>query len=88
MTYPEMPSIGICLSWRPGSSGGDRECCRIGVVLNDILLMNLFNIEDGLGGVFSLNSEVNVVPTIFCLSELPMRYYVGVKSRNECNVSQ
>jgi hypothetical protein len=82
-----MPSIGICLSWRPGSSGGDREYYRIGVVLNDILLINLFDIEDGLGDIFSLNSEVNVVPTIFYLSELSMRYHVSVKFRNKCNVS-
>jgi hypothetical protein len=83
-----MPSIDICLSWRPRSSGGDREYYRIRVILNDILLINLFNIEDGLGGIFSLNSEVNVVPTIFYLSELSIRYYVGIKFRNEYNVSQ
>ena len=57
-------------------------------MLNHILLVNLFHIEDGLGGVFLLDPEVHVVPTISCLSELPMRYHVGVKSRNECNVSQ
>ena len=89
MTHPEMPSIGICLPWWSGGFGRDRECCCcIWIVLNHILLVNLFHIEDGLGGVFLLDPEVNVVPAISCLSELPMRYHVGVKSRNEYNVSQ
>jgi hypothetical protein len=57
-------------------------------VLNYILLVNLFHIEDGLGGVFLLDPKINVVPAISYLSELPIRYHVGVKSKNEYNVSQ
>jgi hypothetical protein len=56
-------------------------------VLNYILLVNLFHIEDGLGGIFLLDPEVNVVPAIFYLSELPIRYHVNIKSRNKYNVS-
>jgi hypothetical protein len=56
-------------------------------MLDDILFINLFHIEDSLGGIFLLDPKVNVVLTIFCLSELPMRYHVGVKSRNKYNVS-
>jgi hypothetical protein len=83
-----MPPIDIYLSWRPRSSGGDWKYYRIGVVLNHILLVNLFYIKDGLGGIFLLDPKVNVVPTISCLSELPIRYHVNIKSRNKYNVSQ
>jgi hypothetical protein len=83
-----MPSIGICLSWRPGNSGGDRECCRIGIMLNDILFINLFYIEDGLGGIFLLNPKVNVVPTISYLSELSIGDYINIKSRDKSNLFQ
>jgi hypothetical protein len=49
--------------------------------------MNLFNIKNGLGDIFSLNSEVNVVLTISYLSELPIKYHINIKFRNKYNVS-
>jgi hypothetical protein len=55
-------------------------------MLNDILLINLFYIKDGLGGVFLLNSEINVVLTIFCLSELSIGDYINMKSRDKSNL--
>jgi hypothetical protein len=87
MAYPQMPSIGVCLSWRPRSSGRDRECCcRIEVVLNHILLVNLFYIKDGLGGVFSLDFEVDIILMVSCLSKLSVGYYIGIKSRDKSNL--
>jgi hypothetical protein len=66
--------------------GGDREYYRIGIILNDILLINLFYIKDGLGGIFLLDPEVNVVLTIFCLSELFIEDYINIKSRDKNNL--
>jgi hypothetical protein len=83
-----MPSIGICLSWRPGGSGRDGKCCRcIGIVLNHILLVNLFHIEDGLRSSLSLNPEVDIILMIFILPELPIRDNIDVKARDKYNVS-
>jgi hypothetical protein len=86
MIYSKILSIGIYLSWRFKSSGGDRECYRIGIILNDILFINLFHIEDGLGGIFLLDPKVNVVLTIFYLSELSIKDYINIKFRDKSNL--
>ena len=57
-------------------------------MLDDILVVDLFHIEDGLGGVFSLDPEVDIVPMISSLPKLSVRHHIGVKSRDKCNVSQ
>lgn len=89
MTHSEMPSIGICLPWWSGCSGRDREGCRrrIGIVLDDVLLVDLFNIENGLRGLLLLDSKVNIVPMISSLPELPVRDDINMEARDECNVS-
>jgi hypothetical protein len=56
-------------------------------MLDDILLINLFYIEDSLGGIFLLNPKINVVLTIFYLLKLPIKYYVDMRFRNKYNVS-
>jgi hypothetical protein len=87
MTHPQVPSIDVCLSWRPRGSGRNRECCcRIRVVLGDILLTNLFYIEDGFRGICSLNPKVDIVPMVFCLSKLSMGYHIGVKFKDKGDV--
>jgi hypothetical protein len=57
-------------------------------MLDHILLVNLFHIEDGLGGAFSLNPEVDVILVVFGLPELPVRDNIGVKARDKCDISE
>jgi hypothetical protein len=55
-------------------------------MLNYILLVNLFYIEDGLEDVFLLDSEVKIVLIISCLSKLSVGYYIGMKFRDKSNL--
>ena len=57
-------------------------------MLNHILLADFFHIEDGFRGAFLLDPEIDVIPMVSSLSELSVGYNIGVKPRNECNVSQ
>ena len=81
-----MPSISICLSWWPRSSRRDWKCCCGQSVFHHILVVNLINIEDGLEGGFSLNPEVDVVPSISCRPELLVGHDVGVETRDVGNI--
>jgi hypothetical protein len=42
--------------------------------------LNLVDIENGLGGGFLLYPEINVVPTISCLPELPVGDDIGIEA--------
>ena len=86
MTHPEIPSIGVCFSWWSRGSGRNWEGYGSLSVFHHILLVNLINIEDGLGGGFELNSEVNIVPPIFSLPELFVGHDVRIKIRNINNI--
>ena len=85
-----MPSIGVCFPWRPGGPGRDWKCyCgQTEIVLDHILLGDLFHIEDGFHSAFLLDPEIDVISVIFSLSELSVKYHIDVKLRNKCNVSQ
>jgi hypothetical protein len=88
MTYSQMPSIGICLPWWFGGFERSGKGCDgwIKIVFNHILLLNLVNIKNGLGGDFLLNPEIDVVPTISCLPELPMGDDIDMEAGDIGNV--
>jgi hypothetical protein len=55
-------------------------------MLDDILLINLFHIKDGLGDIFSLDLKIDIVSIVAGLSKLSIGYHVDVKPRDECNL--
>jgi hypothetical protein len=48
--------------------------------------LNLVNIKNSLEGDFLLNPEINVVPTISCLPELPIRDDISMEAGDIDNV--
>jgi hypothetical protein len=55
-------------------------------MFNYILLLNLVNIKNGLGGGFLLNPEIDVVPTISCLPELSVGDDIDIEAGDIDNV--
>jgi len=49
-------------------------------VFHYILVVNLVNIKDGLGGNFELNFEVDIVLVVFCLSKLFVGHDICVET--------
>src|SRR5437763_16970759 len=80
MTHPEMASIGVCFSRWSRSSGRNWEGCGGLSMFHHILVVNLVNIEDGLGGNFELNPEVDIVPVVSCLPKLLVGHDICVET--------
>ena len=75
-----MPSVCVCFSWWSRSSGRNGEGCGSLSVFHHILVVNLVNIEDGLGGSFELNPEVDIVPVVSCLPKLLVGHDICVET--------
>jgi hypothetical protein len=56
-------------------------------MLDDVLLIDLFHVENGLGGLLLPDTEIDIIPMMSGLPKLPVGYHVGVETRDECNVS-
>ena len=82
MTHPEILLIGIYFSWWSRGSGRNWEGCGGLSVFHHILVVNLVNIEDGLGGGFELNPEVDIVAVVSCLPKPSVRHNIGVETKD------
>src|SRR6266516_724512 len=79
-------SINVVVGWSRSRRGRGRECCFWRVILNDVLLVPLFDKKDDL--VVFKNPVVDVIPTISGFSQSFMSHSVGVKPRDVCYLFQ
>jgi hypothetical protein len=78
--------INVVVGWSRSRRGRGRECCFWRVILNDVLLVPLFDKKDDL--VVFKNPVVDVIPTVSGFSQSFMSHSVGVKPRDVCYLFQ